>query len=69
MLGVAGVGLLLGFRRPQLRPLIVWAFILGLFWMAWGMLPGPISTGHFAIVLFFPRPFSRLNRWWAAQRR
>ncbi len=54
MLGVAGVGLLLGFRRPQLRPLIVWALIVSLFSIAWGMYLGPFRPDHFAIVLFFP---------------
>ncbi|MBE0696807.1 MAG: hypothetical protein IH586_07780 [Anaerolineaceae bacterium] len=54
LLGVAGVGMITGLRRPNLRPFSAWALILVLLSLPWGPRLGPFRPDHYAIVLFFP---------------
>lgn len=54
LLGMAGAGFLVSLRRQRMRPLVIWALLLVLFTMPWGLRLGPFRPDHFAIILFFP---------------
>jgi len=54
LLGMAGIGLLFSLRRPALHPLAVWAFLLSLLSLPWGLRLNQFRQYYFAIILFFP---------------
>jgi hypothetical protein len=54
LLVLAGVGMVIGLRRFNIRLLAMWALILALLSLPWGLRLGPFRPDHFAIVLFFP---------------
>lgn len=54
LLGMAGVGLLFSLWRRTLRPLVVWALVLGLFSLPWGLRMDLFRPDYFTIILFFP---------------
>jgi hypothetical protein len=54
ILCLAPLGLLLAARRPETRPFTLWAVILGLFGLPWGLEVAPFRPDHVAIVLFIP---------------
>lgn len=54
LLALSGVGLLFALWRPTWRVLAVWAAVLALLSLPWGLRLGPFRPDHFAIVLFFP---------------
>lgn len=54
LLALAGLGLIAAARQRNLRPLAIWALILGLLSLPWGLRLGPFRPDHFAIILFFP---------------
>ena len=54
LLGMAGMGLLFALREPRRRFLVIWAVLLGVFSLPWGLAFDPFRPDYFAIILFFP---------------
>ncbi len=53
-LAVGGMGLIWALLRKPARPLAVWALLLALLTLPWGLRLGPFRPDHMAIVLFLP---------------
>lgn len=54
LMGIAALGLIFSLRRATVRFLAVWAFLLALLALPWGIRLGPFRPDHYAIILFFP---------------
>jgi len=53
-LGLGALGLVLALLRKPARALAVWALLLALLTLPWGLRLGPFRPDHMAIVLFLP---------------
>lgn len=54
LLANSALGLLSAWRLPRRRFLVIWALLLALFSLPWGLRFEPFRPDYFAIVLFFP---------------
>jgi hypothetical protein len=54
LMGIAGVGLIAAFLRPQMRLFTIWSVLLALLSLPWGLRFNLVRPDYFAIILFFP---------------